>query len=80
MEMLHGIICIRERIRNSIYSRKGEKTYFICLLKGRFSGKRVFLGGGGAVFLRKQGFERFWGKCLKQIRVSDNASFTDIQP
>ena len=25
--------------------------------------------------MRKQGFERFWGKCLKQVRVSEKATF-----
>ena len=25
--------------------------------------------------MRKRGLESFWGKCLKQIRVSDKATF-----
>ena len=29
----------------------------------------------GPVFARKRGLESFWGKCLKRIRVSANASF-----
>ena len=32
----------------------------------------------GPVFARKRGSESFWGKCLKRIRVSDNASFQKI--
>ena len=85
-EMLHGRICIRDNlytgeIQEQYIAEKGEKTYFICLAKGRFPGKRVFLGGGGgAVFSRKRGSESFWCKCLKQIRVTDNVSFTDIHP
>ena len=34
----------------------------------------------GNVFPRKRGFESFGGKCLKQIRVSDNVSFIHIHP
>ena len=41
--------------------------------KGKFSREEGFLGG--PVFARKRGLESFWGKCLKRIRVSDNASF-----
>ena len=41
--------------------------------KGKFSREEGFLGG--PVFARKRGSESFWGKCLKRIRVSDNASF-----
>ena len=39
-----------------------------------FPGKRVFLGVG-AIMQRKRGSESFWGKCLKQIRVTNNAQF-----
>ena len=42
--------------------------------KGKFSREEGFLGG--PVFPRKRGSESFWGKCLKRIRVSDNASFS----
>ena len=42
--------------------------------KGKFSREDGFLGGG-PVFARKRGSESFWGKCLKRIQVSDNASF-----
>ena len=41
--------------------------------KGKFSREEGFLGG------RKRGSESFWGKCLKRIRVSDNASFQKNQ-
>ena len=41
--------------------------------KGKFSREEDFLGG--PVFARKRGLESFWGKCLKQIRVSDKATF-----
>ena len=84
IEMLHrnffvyGKICICERIRNRKYSRKGEKNILHMPSKEKISREEGFLGR--LVFSRKQGLERFWGKCLKQIRVSDNASFTDIQP
>ena len=44
--------------------------------KGKISQEEGFLGG--PVFARKQGLESFWGKCLKRIRVSDNASFQKI--
>ena len=45
--------------------------------KGKISREEGFLGG--PVFSRKRGLDRFWGKCLKQIRVTDNVSFTDIR-
>ena len=41
--------------------------------KGKISREEGFLRG--PVFVRKRGSESFWGKCLKRIRVSDNASF-----
>ena len=41
--------------------------------KGKFSREEGFLGG--PVFARKRGSESFCGKCLKRIRISDNASF-----
>ena len=41
--------------------------------KGKFSREEGFLGG--PVFARKRGLESFWGKCLKQIRVTDIATF-----
>ena len=41
--------------------------------KGKFSREEGFLGG--PVFARKQGLESFWGKFLKQIRVSDKTTF-----
>ena len=41
--------------------------------KGKFSREEGFLGG--PVFVRKRGLESFWGKCLKQSRVSDKATF-----
>ena len=44
--------------------------------KGKISREEGFLWG--PVVQRKLGSERFWGKCLKQIRVSDKASFKDI--
>ena len=65
MEMLHGKICIRERIRNSIYSRKGEKTYFICLAKGRFPGKRVSLVG--LYFLENGAWRAFGASVLNKF-------------
>ena len=43
--------------------------------KGKFSQEEGFLRG--PVFARKRGSESFWGKCLKRIRVSDNASFSN---
>ena len=55
-----------------------KKHTSYALQKGRFPGKRVFLGGN--VFPRKWGLESFWGKCLKQIRVSDNVSFIHNHP
>ena len=67
-----------------IYSREGEKNILYMPFKWKISWEGVFLGrgggGGGGCIMRKRGLERFWGKCLEQIRVSDNASFTDIQP
>ena len=84
IEMLHGKNCIRENLytgknQEQYIAEKGEKTYFICQVqKGRFPGKRVFLGGN--IFPRKRGLERFWGKCLQQIQVSDNVSFINIHP
>ena len=53
-----------------------SKRYLICLAKGTFPGKRVFLGG--PVFARKRGLESFWGKCLKQIRVPTKLHFKKI--
>ena len=41
--------------------------------KGKVPQEEGFLGE--PVFARKRGFESFWGKCLKQIRVSDKATF-----
>ena len=41
--------------------------------KAKFSREEGFLRG--AVFARKRGLESFWGKWLKQIRVSDKATF-----
>ena len=55
-----------------------KKHTSYALQKGRFPGKRVFFGGN--VFPRKRGLESFWGKCLKQIRVSDNVSFIHNHP
>ena len=40
--------------------------------KGKFSREEGFLGR--PVFARKRGLESFWGKCLKQSRVSDKAT------
>ena len=79
-KFVYGKICIRERIRNSIKPKKGEKAYFICPARGKISREEGFLGGGGNVFPRKRGLESFWGKCLKQIRVSDNVSFIHNHP
>ena len=42
IKFVYGKVCIRNRIRNRKYS---EQTYFICLAKGRFPGKKVFFGG-----------------------------------
>ena len=44
------------------------------LQREHFFGKWVFLGGG-AIMQRKLGSESFWGRCLKQIRVTNNAHF-----
>ena len=44
-EFVYGIICIRERFRNSIYPKIGEKAYFICPAKGKISREEGFLGG-----------------------------------
>ena len=41
--------------------------------KGKFSREEGFLRG--PIFARKRGLESFWGKCLKRIRVYDDASF-----
>ena len=41
--------------------------------KGKISREGGFLWG--PVFAKKRGLESFWGKCLKQIRVSDKATF-----
>ena len=41
--------------------------------KRKFSREEGLLGG--PVFARKRGLESFWGKCLKQIRVSDKLLF-----
>ena len=57
-----------------------KKHTSYALQKGRFPGKRVFLGGGGNVFPRKRGLDSFLGKCLKQIRVSGNVSFIHNYP
>ena len=43
--------------------------------KGKFSREEGFPGGGGLYLRVKRGLESFWGKCLKQIRVSDKATF-----
>ena len=45
--------------------------------------REVFPGRGfswGPVFSRNRGLESFWGKCLKQIRVTDNVSFIQNHP
>ena len=84
MEMLHGKICTRENLytgkfvygkeSGTVFGRKRVKKHTsYALQKGRFPGKRVFLGGN--VFPRKRGLESVWCKCFKQIRVSDNVSF-----
>ena len=77
-KFVYGKICIRERIRITNIAEKVKNILYMPS-KGKISREEGFLVGG-AVFSRKRGFERFWGKCLKQIRVSDNASFTGIQP
>ena len=41
--------------------------------KGKIPLEEGFLRG--PEFARKRGLESFWGKFLKRIRVSDNASF-----
>ena len=70
IEMLHGRICIRDNlytgeIQEQYIAEKGEKAYFICPEKGRFPGKRVFLGGGGggggAMYFQENGAWRAFG-------------------
>ena len=64
IEMLHGKICIRENLytgknQEQYIAEKGEKTYFICQVqKGRFPGKRVFLG---AIYFQENGAWRAFG-------------------
>ena len=59
------------QVNGSIYiqTKSSWTTLLINALKGKFFPGRGF--SSGAYIAEKWGLESFWGKCLKQVRVTD---------